>query len=128
MNNNLSTKELCEFLIKVNLNVINIKIVLYLGMILNIILMAFIYGKYSMILSNNIFIDYALNIFLFIALYLGITSVLSHLYIMKLRDKIISNLESLLIKVNLKQLEEAYNLSIKQDIKDENLLEFLQNY
>ena len=128
MNNNLSTKELCEFLIKGNLNVIDIRIILYLGMILSLIIMAFLYAKYSMILNNNIFIDYALNIFLFIALYLGITSVLSYLYIIKLRDKIISNLESLLINVNLKQLEEAYNLSIKQDIKDENLLEFLQNY
>ena len=81
-----------------------------------------------MYFSDNVVIDYMINISIFITVYIIIAAIIMHFHILKIEKFILINIDILLFEVNLDTLNEAYKKAKQQEIVDEKLLYYLQNY
>ena len=124
----LTITDVCEFLVYNNIENIKSSKVIIIGLILTLGISYLLFSNLSMIFSDNIMIDYTINIIIFIATYITITSIIMHFYILKIEKFILINIDILLFEVNLDNLNEAYEKAKKLEIIDEKLLFYLQNY
>ena len=125
-NINLSTRQICEFLINNNLKVIKTRKFIYIGIIITLGLFYGLYSNYNMSFTNYILIDYILNVLLFIFTYVLSTVTITHIYLEGLKRYIIKNIDLFLPNINKKILSTQYVKSVKLDIKDDELLKYLQ--
>lgn len=124
----ISTRDVVEYVVYNNIENIKSKKVIYTSMLLTLLLEYFLFAKFGMIFSSIELVDYLINVLIFIMIYGGIASILMHLHIMKIEKFIILNIDILLKDVDLESLQEAYESSLSNNIKDIDLLEYLQNY
>jgi len=124
----LTVTDVCEFLVYNNIENIKSSKVIIIGLILTLGISYLLFSNLSMMFSDNIMIDYTINIIIFIATYITITSIIMHFYILKIEKFILINIDILLFEVNLDNLNEAYEKAKKLEIIDEKLLFYLQNY
>jgi hypothetical protein len=124
----LTVTDVCEFLVYNNIENIKSSKVIIIGLILTLGISYLLFSNLSMIFSDNIMIDYTINIIIFIATYITTTSIIMHFYILKIEKFILINIDILLFEVNLDNLNEAYEKAKKLEIIDEKLLFYLQNY
>ena len=130
MKDTLSTKAICELIINQNLKYIKSNKIMYAGYILTIVLFTYLYSSelISVELHSNMMLDYILNLFIMAISYLAITSIIMYIYINAPTNFIYNNINSLLPGVQMKYLDDAYFDSIEKNIKDDQLLNYLQKY
>lgn len=124
----INTRDIVEFLIYNNIENIKSKKVIYVSILFTLVSEYILFNMFDMIFSSVVFLDYFINVSIFLMLYGFCASILMHLHILKVEKFIILNIDILLKDVDLNTLQDAYENSLNDKIKDEHLLEYLQNY
>ena len=88
----LTITDVCEFLVYDNIENIKSSKVIIIGLILTLGISYLLFSNLSMMFSDNIMIDYTINIIIFIATYITITSIIMHFYILKIEKFILINI------------------------------------
>ena len=124
----LTTTDVCEFLVYNNIENIKSGKIIVIGLLLTLGISYILFNNTSMHFSDNVVIDYMINISIFIVIYITTSAIIMHIHILKIEKFILINIDILLFEVNLDNLDEAYKKAKQEQVVDEKLLYYLQNY
>jgi len=129
INRNYSPKIACEYIINDNIEGINTKFVIYISIVLSIVLYfaSVVLNIIPLIVSDNIILNYIIPTVSIMFLWFVISSVIMYIFLKKVTTYIYYNIKIILPNVDLSKLEKCYKEAQNNNIKDSELLKYLQS-
>lgn len=128
MYNHLTTRDICEYLVRDNIQNIRSKIIVRFSYLSTFIIYGILYMNGLLFQSQYLFLYMLINILTVLLIFVSIQLPIMTFYLNYLKRHVLKNWNRFFEGVDPQGFADAYYKSLKHNIKDQNLLEFLKKY